>query len=122
MVTERTTYLKITRAHLETLDLDDEEKPEKDKPLGRDYEREAGHDAHDTEREADPSLYTRSGEVDVSENSRNHDYESTPGRVRIGGEGELDISRVDVDSTGRTQGSCRHMGGQRSAANPWIRV
>lgn len=88
------------------LEEDGEEVPEKDTPLGRDYVRDDGHDVHDSEREADPSLYTRGGEVDVVENrSRNHDFESTPGRVRIGGEGELDISRVDVDSTGRTQGS-----------------
>ena len=91
-------------AHLETLDLDDEERKPKDKPLGRDYERESGFDAHDTERE---ELTYAHGEVDIGENgSRNHDYESIRS-VRIGGEGELDISRVDVDA--RTlQGTAEH--------------
>ena len=40
----------------------------------------------------------------VEERTRSSDYEGTPGRTREGREGELDLSRVNIDSGGKAKG------------------
>lgn len=74
--------------------LDDEDVTETDKPLGRAYDDDHGDE-----------LYEPAEKIDVVENRcRGTSYEATPGRSRTGHDGELDLSRVNLDSDGKAHG------------------
>ena len=76
------------------LDAHGEEAPEQDAPLGREHSADIGDGLHDPQEKYDL----------VEEQSRGRDYENLCGRVRTGGDGEVDLSRVSLDGGTRLSG------------------